>query len=149
MVCRADGTVKLVNLGVAVTLQEMAEYHKVRRVMPNWQTPEIIEGSPYTKEVDVWSLGCFAYELATGKQPFKMANWTKLLDHILNREAPPIPSRWSAGLQDFIDKCLEKNPEERYTVDQLLNEHELFENYDAEECKQAWVSDFKTHGQGR
>lgn len=98
VVCSADGTVKLVNLGIGVTLQEMAEYHKVRRVMPNWQAPEIIEGAPYTKEVDVWSLGCFAYELATGKQPFKMANWTKLLDHIVKREAPSIPSRWSADL---------------------------------------------------
>ena len=35
-----------------------------------WLAPEILYGRAYTKKVDVYSLGCFAYELATGKPPF-------------------------------------------------------------------------------
>ena len=95
MLCDGDGTVKLANLGTSVTLQEMAEYHKSRRVMPNWQAPEVIQGAPYSKEVDVWSLGCFAYELATGKQPFSKNSWVKMMDHVSKKEAQPIPDRWS------------------------------------------------------
>ena len=36
----------------------------------SWMSPEIAQGLPYAKEVDVWSYGCFAFELTKGEPPF-------------------------------------------------------------------------------
>ena len=33
-------------------------------------SPEILAGEAYGKEVDVWSYGCFAFELTKGEPPF-------------------------------------------------------------------------------
>ena len=33
-------------------------------------SPEVLQGKKYSKEIDVWSFGCYAYELATGNPPF-------------------------------------------------------------------------------
>jgi len=55
---------------------------------------------------------------------------------------PPIPSRWSTAFQDFIDKCLEKETEQRYSASQLLLEHELLADIDLDACKHAWQQDY-------
>ena len=36
----------------------------------SWMSPEIAKGEAYGKEVDVWSYGCFAFELTKGEPPF-------------------------------------------------------------------------------
>ena len=54
--------------------------------------------------------------------------------------------RWSADFQDFIDKCLEKKPKNRWTVPQLLNHNFLADkNIDAwrESWKMAYVKHFE------
>ena len=65
-------------------------YRKSLKGTPNWFSPEIAQGVFYSKEVDVWAFGCFAYELATGKPPFSeysMDN-TSLFSAILNDSIP-------------------------------------------------------------
>ena len=59
--------------------------------------PEIAAGIQYSKEVDVWSLGCFAYELATGRPPFHaVQKRCDLYDAIISEQIPPIDAnRWS------------------------------------------------------
>ena len=69
--CCSRGEVKISDVGASASLQDMAAYRKVKLSSPNWLAPEVIQGGQlYSKEVDVWSLGCFAYELATGKSLF-------------------------------------------------------------------------------
>lgn len=81
-------------------------------------SPEIAKGIVYSKEVDVWALGCFAFELATGSSPFHNFgyNFDVLFQAIATLPAPRIPEHWSPAFADFIDKCLIKDKDERWTV---------------------------------
>lgn len=142
-----NGDVKLADLGFSVFLSKQEEYRKTKRGTPNWVSPEIAQGIKYSKEVDVWAFGCFAYELATGYPPFaNIRRRHELLKHIIEKPVPPIDTtRWSADFQDFIEKCLKKSPTERYTMRQLLFEHPFLRNIDVEDCKQAWIEDYTAY----
>ena len=64
----------------------------------------------YSKEVDVWAFGCFAYQLATGKTPFHYArDKTELFNCILGRDVASIPQKWSDDFCDFVANCLKKD----------------------------------------
>ena len=88
-----DGNIKLADLGFSVCLSKQEEYRKTKRGTPNWVSPEIAQGIKYSKEVDVWAFGCFAYELATGYPPFaKIRGRHELLKSIINEPVPAIDS---------------------------------------------------------
>ncbi len=50
-----------------------------------YRSPEIVVGLPYDSAVDMWSLGCIVYELATGRPLFPAHNELELLDMIQQR----------------------------------------------------------------
>ena len=65
MVNDAKTLLKLCDLGSASSTNEMEiTPYLVSRF---YRAPEIILGQPYGCEIDMWSMGCTLYELATGK----------------------------------------------------------------------------------
>ena len=107
--------------------------------------PEIAQGTLYSKEVDIWSFGCFCYELATGLPPFKHIRETdQLMYSIIYDPVPTIEgNRWSSEFIDFIDLCLRKEPAERYTALELLG-HPFLAGFDAERGREAWVNELQS-----
>ena len=98
ILCRPDGTVKIADLGLSVFLHEQQMFRNSLKGTANWFSPEIAQGVYYSKEVDVWAFGCFAYELATGNPPFSdlARDNTSLFSAILTQEVPAIDTtRWS------------------------------------------------------
>ena len=96
----------------------------------HWLPPEIANKEYYSKKVDVWSFGCFAYELATGGPPNNNAKTNAdIIDHILNEEPALIPARWSTTFRDFVSKCLVKDPCQRQHICQLLK-HDFLRDID-------------------
>ena len=84
--------------------------------------PELICGNePYNNKVDIWSLGIFALELAMGEPPYISEHHTRVLFNIVQKEPPRIKESWTPDFQDFIDKCLEKKVERRWTAEMLIN----------------------------
>ena len=98
VLCTPGGVIKIADLGLSVFLHEQQMFRKSLKGTPNWFSPEIANGVFYSKGVDVWAFGCFAYELATGQPPFSdfgLDN-TSLFSAILNQEIKSIDSnRWS------------------------------------------------------
>ena len=92
-----DGSIKLADLGCKVMLSKQEEYRKTKRDSPFWVGPEIAQGIKYSKAVDVWSFGCFAYELATGSPPLsKVKLRNDFLKKIIHEPIPAIDSTlWS------------------------------------------------------
>jgi serine/threonine-protein kinase len=84
---------------------------------PGFMAPEVVLGEPSDHRVDIYSLGCVAYWLVTGKLVFEGQSAVKVMsDHIhtppvppSSRSALPIPSELDA----LILECLEKDPQKR------------------------------------
>jgi len=106
ILCRPNGDIKIADMGFSVFLSEQTKYRETQRGTPSWVSPEIAKGIPYSKEVDVWAFGCFAWELADGYPPFNNADIDKLFDTIINEPVPRISSKWSDAFADFCSKCL-------------------------------------------
>jgi serine/threonine protein kinase len=84
--------------------------------------PEVIKGEEYNTKVDVWSLGIMAIELADGEPPYMEETPVRALFLITSNPSPTVaePNAWSETFLDFLSCCLKKNPNERYSCDELL-----------------------------
>ncbi|OHT14486.1 hypothetical protein TRFO_15146 [Tritrichomonas foetus] len=86
---------------------------------PYWSAPEVLSSNLYSRESDIWSLGCTIIELITGKPPWGDLPPDEARTHILT-ETPPIPSQTSPHLCDFLRFCFSKDPSKRPTAENLM-----------------------------
>ena len=69
---KKSGEIRITDLGCSVLLHKAQAFRNTLSIgTDNWVAPEIINGVAYSKEIDIWSYGCFAHELACGEPPFK------------------------------------------------------------------------------
>ena len=86
-------------------------------------SPERMEGEKYSAKGDVWSLGLVIVEMMTGNFPYpETRGFLEMLEQIKDNESPNVPDNglFSRDLQDFILRCLQKDPRDRYSEVQLL-----------------------------
>jgi TolB-like protein/tRNA A-37 threonylcarbamoyl transferase component Bud32 len=110
------GIAKLLQAATEATTQTFTETHSLAGTLP-YMAPEQLRGEEIDARSDLYSFGVMLYEMATARRPFEEKLSTALSDAILH-QAPPAPRtvnrRLSAGLENVILKCLEKEPERRY-----------------------------------
>lgn len=117
--------------------------------------PERLQGTHYSVQSDIWSLGLSLVEMAIGMYPIpppdaKMLDYIfqdkgddsspgqniiepkpmaifELLDYIVNEPPPKLEHHsFSDRFKDFVDRCLKKNPEERADLKTLIVSNTLF-----------------------
>ena len=89
-----------------------------------YMSPEQVRAQPLDPRTDIFSFGCVLYEVITGRRAFQGTTSFDTLKRILSDEPPPIvePVR-HVRLQPVIQKCLAKNPDDRYqSMEQLSND---------------------------
>ena len=79
-----------------------------------YMSPEQATGKVLDYRTDQFSLGLILYELATGKHAFIRPSAVETMAAIVREDPPPIDEKLPAPLEWIIDRCLAKEPEQRY-----------------------------------
>nr|XP_049580113.1 dual specificity mitogen-activated protein kinase kinase 1 isoform X2 [Syngnathus scovelli] len=156
------GEIKLCDFGVSGQLiDSMANSFVGTR---SYMSPERLQGTHYSVQSDIWSMGLSLVEMAIGRFPIPPPDTKELehifgtqlggansaesspnagptgrpgssygsdsrppmaifelLDYIVNEPPPKLPGMlFSSEFQDFVHKCLIKNPAERADLKQLM-----------------------------
>lgn len=86
----------------------------------SYMSPEIFSNTGYNTKSDIWSLGCILYEMCSFTRAFDCPRWVKLISMIVNGPSPTLPSRYSAALNDILQRMLRKDPELRPSAKEIL-----------------------------
>lgn len=142
----SSGEIKICDFGVSGQLiDSMANSFVGTR---SYMSPERLQGTHYSVQSDIWSLGLSLVEMSIGMYPIpppdaqtidaimnsgegtsinqtiiepKSMAIFELLEFIVN-EPPPklVHPLFSDKFKDFVDKCLKKNPDERADLKSLM-----------------------------
>ena len=123
-----DGRVKILDFGLArlspsrdpsgegTTITLQTEPGMVMGTV-GYMSPEQVRGQPVDHRADIFAFGTILYEMVTGKQTFRKPTSAETMTAILNEDPPSISQITPAtppGLQRVVQRCLEKNPDQRF-----------------------------------
>ncbi|XP_035204648.1 serine/threonine-protein kinase 10-like, partial [Stegodyphus dumicola] len=122
-----DGGVKLADFGVSAKNKHTLQKRDSFIGTPYWMAPEVVlcetfRDNPYDYKADIWSLGITLIELAEMDPPNHEMTPMRVLLKIQKQDPPTLsqPSKWSKQFNDFLTKCLIKDPQKRASAKELL-----------------------------
>lgn len=118
-----DGTVKIVDFGLAVQLDRAGSQTAPRQAgTAAYVSPEQCAHQPVTAASDVYSLGVVLFESLAGERPFQAESVEEMIDAHLHAPPPDLRRlnrRVPGLLAELIARSLAKNPLERPTSREL------------------------------
>jgi len=123
-----DGAVKILDFGLAKLFKQQpeetsnmptAQATQAGTVMgtAGYMSPEQASGKVLDFRSDQFGLGSIFYEMATGRRAFQRTTAAETLTAIIREDTEPI-SQINAGVPApfrwIVERCLQKDPEERY-----------------------------------
>lgn len=125
---RPDGTVKVLDFGLAKALTPMAAGVNatasptitspammtgvgVLLGTAAYMSPEQARGKPVDKRTDIWAFGCVLYEMLTGKRAFSGDDVSDMLAAVLRGEPDwgGLPPEAPASIRRLLRRCIEKD----------------------------------------
>jgi Protein kinase domain len=124
----AHGNVKIMDFGIARSMEAMTRMTGSLVGTPQYMAPEQVAGKPVDYRTDIYSLGLILYEMFTGVPAFQADNPVAVaLKHMQEEAVPPhqIDPAIPAYIERTILKCLLKEPANRFQsiaqLEQALN----------------------------
>lgn len=132
-----DGRVKILDFGLAKLTQPATESEKQTnlptvsqdtepgKVMGTvgYMSPEQILGKPADHRSDIFTFGTILYEMLSGKRAFYGESSVETMNAILKQDVPQLSKLepdLPPAVQQIVNHCLEKKPEERFQSAQDL-----------------------------
>ena len=115
IVFRAEGSAVLTDFGIARYADASSSVTRTGTVVgtPQYMSPEQASGQELDGRSDLYSLGVVFYKMLTGDVPYKAETAVAVGIKHLTEPVPKLPSHLSA-FQATIDRCLAKEPKDRY-----------------------------------
>jgi len=138
-----NGIVKLADFGFAAGLTREEAKRKSVVGTPYWMAPEVIQQQDYDGKIDVWSLGIVAIECCEYDPPFMEEQPMRALLLIASqKEGPKLgkPKEWTPELNQFLARCLSKDPSKRWTSEELLLNDEWIKGAGTRTDFSVWAS---------
>ena len=130
---RDDGTVKVLDFGLAKALQDPKTSRPQDFVnsptitspamtkegvilgTAAYMSPEQAKGKPADKRADLWAFGCIVFEMLAGRRPFEGASIAEVLAKVIEREPDwqALPPETPRAIRTLLRRCLEKDPKRR------------------------------------
>jgi serine/threonine-protein kinase len=112
-------TVKVTDFGIAHMDDAGQQHTQVGAVMgtPQYMSPEQTRGEKLDGRSDLFSAGIVLYQMVTGERPFKGETLVAVATRIANEAPPTLTSKRPdapASLRRVIERCLAKQPAQRY-----------------------------------
>ncbi len=121
-----QGRLKVLDFGISRRIEPGSRHDETTRFDKSWESqqtftgtlpyvaPEVLRGEEGDARSDIWSLGVLLYEMASGHRPFRGGTAFELSAAILRERPPLISPPPPPILQSVIDRCLDKDPGQRY-----------------------------------
>ena len=127
---RPDGTVKLLDFGIAKVLDPAAVSNPAAVTLtaaevpgggapilgsPAYMSPEQARGMAVDKRGDIWSFGCVLYEMLSGERAFGGENSSDVIAKVIEREPDfaALPAEVPFTVRRLLQRCLEKDRRRR------------------------------------
>jgi len=147
---RADGTVKVLDFGLAKALDPRASSPAAATLANSptlttpaatlagvilgtaaYMSPEQARGKVVDKRTDIWAFGCVLYEMLTGARPFSGDDVTDTIAAVVRADPDwsKLPSETPTAIRRLLRRCLEKDrmrrlrdaADARLEIDDALN----------------------------
>jgi hypothetical protein len=125
-----SGEIKLLDFGIAKALAALPESRGLLEPTlspagsvtstgvvlgtPGYMSPEQVRGEPVDGRSDIFSAGAILYELLSGQRPFRTGTAVETGYAILHEAPPALPPSVPAPIAQFVHRCLEKDPDQRF-----------------------------------
>ena len=146
---RADGTVKVLDFGLAMAMEPATPASKDRSELQTitspamtqagvilgtaaYMSPEQARGKPIDTRTDIWAFGCLLFEMLTGRRAVMSADVSETLASVLKGEPEwtALPATTPPAIRSLLRRCLQRDPERRlrhisdarFRIEDALNE---------------------------
>ena len=120
-----ENNIKLGDFGLSRILNSDISFAVSRVGTPYYMSPEQIDNIKYNEKSDIWSLGCFLYELTTLHPPFEATTHLNLAKKIKSGKFENIPNMYSNNLCKVINMMMNIDQNLRPNIKEIISIPEI------------------------